>query len=65
MTTDSRVDQDLKQLSRGASTNMSPAAILRRLEIVDEMRELADALAKAKKLGRLNGAEFRPHSVEQ
>ena len=33
---------------------MSPAAILRRLEIVDELRELADALAKAKKLGRSN-----------
>ena len=57
MTTNSKdaiVDQDLKQLSRGANTDMSPAAILRRLEIVDELRELADALAKAKKLGRSN-----------
>lgn len=43
------VDKDGKQLSRGASVDMSAAAIMRRLEIVDEMRELASALAQAKK----------------
>ena len=46
------VDQDFKQLSRGASLDMSSSAIMRRLEIVDEMRELTSALAQAKKLGR-------------
>ena len=46
------VDKDLKQISRGASLDMSSSAIMRRLEIVDEMRELANALAQAKKLGR-------------
>ncbi len=33
------VDKDLKQLSRGASLDMSSSAIMRRLEIVDELRE--------------------------
>ncbi len=46
------VDKDFKQLSRGASVDMSTSAIMRRLEIVDEMRELTSALAQAKKLGR-------------
>lgn len=46
------VDKDLKQLSRGASLDMSSSAIMRRLEIVDELRELTIALAQAKKLGR-------------
>ena len=38
------VDKDFKQLSRGASVDMSTSAIMRRLEIVDEMRELTGAL---------------------
>jgi hypothetical protein len=33
---------------------MSPQAISRRLEIVDELRELAFALRDAKKLGRVS-----------
>ncbi len=48
-------DNDLKQLSRGASLDMSASAIIRRLEIVDELRELTSALAQTKKLGRSNG----------
>ena len=44
------VEKDFKQLSRGASLDMSSATIMRRLEIVDEMRELAIALAQAKNL---------------
>ena len=47
-------DKDHKQLSRGASLDMSSAAIMRRLEIVDELRELSNALARAKKLGSSN-----------
>jgi hypothetical protein len=43
-----------KSQSRGASSDMSSAAILRRLEIVDELRELADDLRNAKRLGRVD-----------
>ena len=45
---------DSKIRSRGASTDMSPATVLRRLEIVDELRELAYVLQNAKRLGPLN-----------
>ncbi len=45
---------DSKMWSRGASADMSPAAVTRRLEIVDELRELARDLQNAKRLGRLN-----------
>jgi hypothetical protein len=43
-----------KSRSRGASSDMSSAAILRRLEIVDELRELADDLQNAKRMGPLD-----------
>ena len=50
-------DNELMQLSRGAILDMSSSAIIRRLEIVDELRELTSALAQAKKLGRSNGRQ--------
>ncbi len=50
----SNTEKDFKQLSRGASVDMSAAAIKRRIEIVDELRELTSELAQAKKLGRSN-----------
>ena len=43
-------DPDFKALSRGMSRDMSPAAIARRLEIVNELRDLAMALATARRI---------------
>ena len=40
-----------KDLSRGISSDMSPEAVTRRLDLVDELRELAEELATAKRLG--------------
>jgi hypothetical protein len=40
-----------KSKSRGISCDMSPAAVERRLEIVDELRELALELSRAERLG--------------
>ena len=40
-----------KSQSRGIGCDMSAEAILRRLEIVDELRELAKDLQSAKRLG--------------
>lgn len=46
-----------KALSRGISTDMSSAAIERRLEIVDELRELSLELADAKWLGPIQDGD--------
>ncbi len=43
--------QQSKSRSRGVSCEMTPEAILRRLDIVDELRELARDLQNAKRLG--------------
>ena len=43
--------QQAKAQSRGVSCDMSPEAVLRRLDIVDELRELAKDLQNAKRLG--------------
>ncbi len=43
--------KDAKAQSRGASCDMSPDAVARRLEIVDELRELAQELQNAKGVG--------------
>ncbi len=40
-----------KSKSRGISCDMSQAAVERRLETVDELRELALALSQAERLG--------------
>jgi hypothetical protein len=50
--------QQAKSQSRGVSCDMSPEAILRRLDIVDELRELAKELQNAKRLGPVN--EYDP-----
>ncbi len=42
-----------KAQSRGANCDMSADAVLRRLDIVDELRELAKDLQNAKRLGPL------------
>jgi hypothetical protein len=47
--------QSAKQQSRGVSSDMSAAAVLHRLEIVDELVELANELQRAKRLGPLPG----------
>ncbi len=43
--------QIAKTQSRGVSCDMTPEAILRRLDIVDELREFARDLQEAKRLG--------------
>jgi len=43
-----------KAQSRGISCDMTPEAIVRRLEIVDELRELARELQNAKRLDPVN-----------
>lgn len=40
-----------KAKSRGISCDMSPSAVERRLEAVDELRELALELSRAQRLG--------------
>lgn len=52
--------KDVKEQSRGASCDMSPDAVERRLEIVDELRELARELQNAKRLGPIDPIEKRP-----
>jgi hypothetical protein len=46
-----RSPSEQKDLSRGASIDMSSEAVTRRLDLVDELRELAAELASAKRLG--------------
>jgi len=43
---------DFKTLSRGMSRDMSSAAIARRLEIASDLRDLATALATARRIDR-------------
>jgi hypothetical protein len=43
-----------KDLSRGIGVDMSSAAITSRLDIVDELRDLAQELANAKRLGKVH-----------
>ena len=40
-----------KDRSREMGIDMSPEAVTRRLDLVDELRELANELANAKRLG--------------
>jgi hypothetical protein len=42
---------DLKDISRGYSNDMSPKAIMKRLEIVDELYQLGKFLSTAKFIG--------------
>ncbi len=46
-----------KSISRGISCDMSPAAIQRRLETVDELRELANELSQAERLGPIENKQ--------
>jgi hypothetical protein len=52
--------QQAKSQSRGVSCDMSPEAIPRRLDIVDELRELAKDLKNAKRLGPVRSEQPRP-----
>ena len=52
--------QQAKSQSRGVSCDISPKAILRRLDIVDELRELAKDLQNAKRLGPVKSEPPRP-----
>jgi len=56
-----------KSKSRGISGDMSPAAIERRLEMVDELRELALELSRAERLGPVRSQQAdaeMPSSLE-
>ncbi len=44
--------EEMKKKSRGISTDMSPEAISRRIEIASQLYEMATILKKAKKTGR-------------
>jgi hypothetical protein len=44
--------EEMKKRSRGISTDMSPEAISRRIEIASQLYEMATLLKKAKKIGR-------------
>ncbi|MEZ6134073.1 MAG: hypothetical protein R3C53_04085 [Pirellulaceae bacterium] len=46
-----------KAKSRGIDNDMSPASVERRLEMVDQLRELAVELGKAKRLGPIEKTE--------
>lgn len=63
-----QLDMDpTKSKSRGVSCDMSPAAVERRLELVDELRELALDLSRAERLGPVNSqqaVEEPPTSLE-
>jgi hypothetical protein len=48
--------EDSKRRSRGASRDMSPAAISRRFDILVELHELWRTLSRAKRLGRVKDA---------
>lgn len=52
-----------KSKSRGHSCDMSPTAVERRLEIVDELRELAMQLSQAKRLGPVEKCQAIPESL--
>jgi hypothetical protein len=54
-------EPDYKELSRGVSTDMSPEAIARRLQIAGELYELVKALERAE---RVNGPK-RDEGVDQ
>lgn len=51
------IPNEFKDQSRGVGVDMSPEAIARRLEIVDELREFAKELMSAKSFGSLVSAQ--------
>lgn len=53
--------EEAKRLSRGISTDMSPEAVSRRLEIAGELFELAAWLGKAKYVGKVR--DLRPGTL--
>jgi hypothetical protein len=63
MTTDSKPisPSECKDRSRGISVDMSPEAVARRIDIVDELRELAHELVNAKRLGPLVAKDKLQH----
>jgi len=60
VTIDQLSSRERKDLSRGAGVDMSSAAITSRIDIVDELRDLAQELANAKRLGPVNSVQHPP-----
>ena len=58
------ISNELKDQSRGVGVDMSPEAVARRLEIVDELREFAKELMSAKGFGPLVSAQADQCSEE-
>lgn len=48
--------RERKDFSRGIGIDMSREAVTRRIDLVDELRELAEELANAKRLGSVISA---------
>ncbi len=55
---------ELKDQSRGIGVDISPEAIARRLEIVDELREFARELMSAKSFGPLVSAQPKQSQLQ-
>ena len=47
--------EEMKNISRGVSGDMSPDAIARRLDIASELYDLAKSLSKATRIGPSRG----------
>jgi len=56
--------EEAKRLSRGISSDMSPEAISRRLEIVSQLFRLGSALSKAKYIGRVEDVRAARRAAE-
>ncbi len=56
--------EEHKSKSRGISRDMSPEAISRRLDILVELHEVAQALANAKRVGKAEPRTVQARSLE-
>jgi hypothetical protein len=57
--------EEVKDLSRGRSTDTSSEAILRRLDIASELFELVGTLSNAQKVGTAEEVISNSHSENQ
>jgi len=56
---------EAKRLSRGISSDMSPEAISRRLDIVSQLFQLGSALTRAKYIGRVEDVRAARRAAEK
>lgn len=55
----------LKNASRGISTDMSPEAIARRFDVLQQLNELCDWLSRAKRLGPVAAEELAEGTAQE